>query len=577
MCTIALPLAFSAPALWKLVGTLHPVLVHFPVALLVVAGLLEAWAWRRGREPSAEGILLVRLGAIAAVAAAVSGWSFAEANEPTRALFLHRWGGIAVAALSLVAAALVRGDVARAGYRPLAILLLPLVGAVGHFGGEMTWGEGYVLRAVKAVFAEPREPDAPAEGPPAEAASAEERAFLVEVWPILRENCLGCHGPRKQKGDLRFDDRAIALGEPGIIVPGDPGASRLVEVLRLPAEDDERMPPPKEGPPLPEGSIAAIERWIAAGAAWPEVVLPPATGGSAETGLLPATRPPFPGFGAVAHAQTGEGDEPSGEEIFRTVVYPTFADRCTGCHGEKKRKSGLRLDRPGDLFDETREERIVVPGDPGASALLRRVSRPAGHDERMPPDGPTVSEEQIAGIRAWIAAGAPWPADVGSPETPPAPPPEPPAPVSIELRELAEVLMRAAVDPALAARCERCHGAETQKGGFRVDDAASLRARLEPGVPAKSEILRRVMLPASHEDHMPKEGPALTPVEGEALRAWIAAGAPVPERRNLVAPPAGAGTDGDGKGADRSDDGDGDDDGGGGRGRGRGRGGRRED
>src|SRR5438270_8796704 len=35
--------------------------------------------------------------------------------------------------------------------------------------------------------------------------------FAREVYPILRKACFDCHGPEKQRGKLRLDDRAAAL------------------------------------------------------------------------------------------------------------------------------------------------------------------------------------------------------------------------------------------------------------------------------------------------------------------------------------------------------------------------------
>lgn len=49
--------------------------------------------------------------------------------------------------------------------------------------------------------------------------------FVKDVEPILVERCLDCHGPDKQKGKFRVDQRAVLLaggdsGEPAI-KPGD--------------------------------------------------------------------------------------------------------------------------------------------------------------------------------------------------------------------------------------------------------------------------------------------------------------------------------------------------------------------
>lgn len=82
---------------------------------------------------------------------------------------------------------------------------------------------------------------------------------------------------------------------------------------------------------------------------------------------------------------------------------------------------------------------------------------------------------------------------------------------------------------ALQRRCIECHGPDQQKGGLRLDIAADLRTVLEPGDAPASELMRRVLLPASHPDFMPTEGEPLTDAEVLALRDWINAGAPFEE------------------------------------------------
>ncbi len=93
--------------------------------------------------------------------------------------------------------------------------------------------------------------------------------FRAEVWPILHNRCLICHGPDKQRADLRLDSPAALLkgGESGpAVVVGDPAQSLLIE--RVTAKDEaERMPP--KGDPLTTEQVATLTRWIAVGAAWP--------------------------------------------------------------------------------------------------------------------------------------------------------------------------------------------------------------------------------------------------------------------------------------------------------------------
>ena len=91
--------------------------------------------------------------------------------------------------------------------------------------------------------------------------------FEGKVRPILAENCLGCHGPEKQKSGLRLDSPAAMArgGESGPVVePGHPEASRLIEVIRH--DGDVQMPPKRK---LKDDEIAILTRWVRSGAAWP--------------------------------------------------------------------------------------------------------------------------------------------------------------------------------------------------------------------------------------------------------------------------------------------------------------------
>ncbi|MBX3415648.1 MAG: DUF1553 domain-containing protein [Pirellulales bacterium] len=103
---------------------------------------------------------------------------------------------------------------------------------------------------------------------------AEAQQFHEQIFSVLRDNCLRCHG-EKENGGLRLDSRedALAGGDSGLaaIVAGSVADSELIRRLR--SEDpDERMPP--GGKPLSEEQIAALESWIASGAVWPA---PPVT------------------------------------------------------------------------------------------------------------------------------------------------------------------------------------------------------------------------------------------------------------------------------------------------------------
>ncbi|MEO6786789.1 MAG: PSD1 and planctomycete cytochrome C domain-containing protein [Chthoniobacteraceae bacterium] len=95
--------------------------------------------------------------------------------------------------------------------------------------------------------------------------------FEKDIRPLLTERCIKCHGPEKQKGGLRLDSKAAAFkggesDDPGI-VPGHASQSRLFQ-LASSKKEDERMPP--KGEPLDAQQLGLLQRWIDAGAEWPE-------------------------------------------------------------------------------------------------------------------------------------------------------------------------------------------------------------------------------------------------------------------------------------------------------------------
>ena len=95
--------------------------------------------------------------------------------------------------------------------------------------------------------------------------------FMRDIEPILIKRCYECHGPDKQKSDLRLDSRAAALrpaksgGLP--LVPSRPLDSELLK--RVASTDPDEVMPPK-GPRLTSDEVTALREWITAGAVWPE-------------------------------------------------------------------------------------------------------------------------------------------------------------------------------------------------------------------------------------------------------------------------------------------------------------------
>ncbi len=99
-----------------------------------------------------------------------------------------------------------------------------------------------------------------------------EELFTLEVLPLLRNKCFGCHGEGDElRGEYLMTSREALLcgGESGdvAVVPGDLSEGTLLGAIRW---EDQEMPP-KESERLSPHEIAMVERWVDAGAPWPSL------------------------------------------------------------------------------------------------------------------------------------------------------------------------------------------------------------------------------------------------------------------------------------------------------------------
>ncbi|MDE1171758.1 MAG: hypothetical protein PW734_11220 [Verrucomicrobium sp.] len=134
-------------------GAFHPVVIHFPIALLLLAAFLEGIvAWRGPSEKlSFAAGLSLGLGAVAAVIAAGLGWADAATMsiEPDLKPILtwHRWLGTGVAVGSCLAG-LLQLRVLPTGrgvwaYRIVLWLVALATAVAGHLGGTLVYGLDY--------------------------------------------------------------------------------------------------------------------------------------------------------------------------------------------------------------------------------------------------------------------------------------------------------------------------------------------------------------------------------------------------------------------------------------------------
>lgn len=264
--TLVAPWPWLAPAL----GRLHPVVLHFPIAFLLLAGLTEGLhVLSRGRWVFPQRFLLF-VGASAAVVAAASGYLLMRGDDVQGALVeRHFYGGLAVAvlavavfALRLTAASEAPGKV-RWIFRAGLAALCGLIGLVAHDGGSLTHGEDYLTEKLPWFQAAAPKIAFPQDRPP-----GQWEAYAHTVSPILEVRCIACHRSSGFKGKLILDswDALLKGGASGpLFVAGQPGESQLIQRLLLPMRDKKHMPPANK-PQLTAGEIALLRRWVAAGA-----------------------------------------------------------------------------------------------------------------------------------------------------------------------------------------------------------------------------------------------------------------------------------------------------------------------
>ena len=135
-----------------LIGRLHPLLVHFPIGLVLIAAAAEVMAMLTDRRTwRLVAVANVRVGAALGIGAAIAGWRLASSPgmEATSALEWHRWLG-AIAAVAMFGAALAtasadsRSLFGRWVYRIALFWAAALVATTGHFGGLLVWGADFL-------------------------------------------------------------------------------------------------------------------------------------------------------------------------------------------------------------------------------------------------------------------------------------------------------------------------------------------------------------------------------------------------------------------------------------------------
>jgi hypothetical protein len=199
----------------------------------------------------------------------------------------------------------------------------------------------------------------------------------------------------------------------------------------------------------------------------------------------------------------------AGKPIFESDIQPILAKKCGKCHSAKVHKGGLDLSTMGGLRRGGESDESVVADTVEDSLLWTMLD-----EDLMPPEGqPPLTKKELAIIRKWIAAGSPSKAPQKSTN---------------------KKLTQHDILPIVLLRCTTCHGRQRRDGGLDLRTPTAMQKggssgpALVPGNPDASRMIQRI-----ESEACPPRGLLLkffvrrpAPSEVEALRNWIAAGAP---------------------------------------------------
>ncbi len=235
------------PQVVSWMGRWHPLILHFPIVLLLIAIYVN---FTKKRIPH----LLLTVTVLSTLITAISGFLLGlDSDQKGDLLFWHQWLGTGVAFIAVLWYWLDGKNYGQhIGVKGLHVVLVVLIAFAGHYGGMITHGEDFLAFKQEGEFE--KIPENPL-------------IYKDIVARILKQNCVSCHNPNKQKGQFLMTsyEELLEGGETGKSFSVEhPKESELIRRLYLPEEDEEHMPP--EGKkPLTAQEIKIFEEWAALG------------------------------------------------------------------------------------------------------------------------------------------------------------------------------------------------------------------------------------------------------------------------------------------------------------------------
>lgn len=259
----------------ELIGHLHPLIVHLPIGIVIFAYVMMIFQQFRKIDIDVAIDLALLLGTLSSVFACIAGWFLAKSGDyETDAIFKHQWTGISTAIFGFLAYFFKKHRWILATATIIFLII------AGHFGGNLTHGEGYLFNS-KSKSSTTIDTTKIASFDSIDSTQSmnhvvTRKTFVYrdKIIPILKTKCYNCHSASKKKGSLRLDSEDFIKkgGKNGRIVSlGNPNKSILFTHLILPEDDDKHMPP-KGKTQLTKNEISTIYSWIKKGASFVEEI-----------------------------------------------------------------------------------------------------------------------------------------------------------------------------------------------------------------------------------------------------------------------------------------------------------------
>ena len=217
-------------------GRFHPLLLHFPIVLVLLTVGVEAWIYFRSRrmsndEPGQARVvidILLFSSLASGLITVIGGYLLYRSGEYQGELVrLHLWGGVLLM-LALIGAALFRWSPAPIKrshvYQVFLLSAGGLIIFTSHMGGSITHGQNFLTEHMPNFGS--------TEPAPVEMKEPKDLLLFQDlILPILDSRCLGCHNQYKTKGGLLMTTYSDLMkggkSEKPMLVANDPGQSEF--------------------------------------------------------------------------------------------------------------------------------------------------------------------------------------------------------------------------------------------------------------------------------------------------------------------------------------------------------------